>query len=93
MWSNQKAQISKDAQPNYFASNRKISSQGERMKLKVCIYLVYHLYYMRAQLHPNQTISGWKGKPGKCGQTKKHKFQKMLILLCFQSQNLESRRA
>ena len=36
-------------------SNHRISSQGEGMKLKVCMYLVNQLYYVCAKLHPNRS--------------------------------------
>ena len=39
----------------YSASNHRFSSQGEGMKLKVCMYLVNQLYYVCAKLHPNRS--------------------------------------
>ena len=39
----------------YSASNHRISSQGQGMKLKVCMYLVNQLYYVCAKFHPNRS--------------------------------------
>ena len=39
----------------YSAFNHRISSQGEGMKLKVCMYLFNQLYYVCAKLHPNRS--------------------------------------
>ena len=39
----------------YCASKNKVSSQGQRMKLKVCMYLVHHLYYVCGNYNPNRT--------------------------------------
>ena len=41
----------------------------------------------------SDNFQGIRASEEKSGQTKKHKLHEMLDLLCFQSQNLESRRA
>ena len=42
--------------PDFFASNDRISSQGELRKLKLCNYLINYFHYVWAKLHPNPTF-------------------------------------
>ena len=66
----------------------------EEKKLKVCMYLVNQLLLCVCQTSSKSiNCQGIRASEEKSGPTKKHEFHEMLDLLCFQSQNLESRRA
>ena len=45
----------------YSASNNEISSQWERMELKVCMYLVNHFYIVCDRFHQNRTTFRVRG--------------------------------
>ena len=78
----------------YYASDKKISSQVELQKMKVCIWLVNYFHYVCAKLRRNRTTFSERGLARKkSGQSKRHKLHEMLDLLCFQWQDLGSKGA
>ena len=60
MWSNQKAQISREARPSLLPMT-KISSQREIRKLKFFMYLINHFDYLCAKNHTNPSFLRIKG--------------------------------
>ena len=78
----------------YSASYRKILSQGELKKMKLCMQFSHLPPLCVSQVSAkSKNFHDKRGNEENSGQTKKHKSYEMLDLLCLRWQNLESRGA
>ena len=91
-WSKQNTQTSRDARP-FRIPIIKYWAKGNVGSWDFTGSLLNYLHYVCAKLHPNRTNFRVKRLASKKSQNKTIKIHEMLDLLCFQWQNLESRRA